>query len=73
MDRQTVFPLGNKCHSRSGHKRLQHQLIRQQKGHKKSVKSVCSNKVERLDMLEEDTFREWTVRNEDRINSQREV
>ncbi len=40
---------------------------------KKSEKSVCSSKVERLDMLEGDTFREWTVRNEDRINSQRLV
>ncbi len=45
--------------------------IHQLKGHKKSEKSVCSSIVEGLDMLEEDTFREWTVRNENRINSQR--
>ncbi len=39
----------------------------------KSEKSVSSSIVEGLDMLEGDTFREWTVRNEDRINSQRLV
>ncbi len=39
----------------------------------KKENSVCSSIVEGLDMLEEDTFHEWTVRNEDRINPKRLV
>ncbi len=37
----------------------------------KSEKIVCSSIVKRFDLLEEDTFCEWTVRNEDRVNPQR--